>query len=151
MNNKSLIVIIFVLILIIVGGGYFFIKKSPSSISGKVETQNTVPVKKIESEKDFEEIKTENQGIYLVKNMIYTGTNLELSSIEKVMKDIRATCPKPCKINLYSDREAYEIDILAGEDNFDGFTEKQRSYLSSHLLGFWGVDDGDVIEFYPNK
>ena len=94
---------------------------------------------------------TNNKGAYIVKNELYTGTSLEFTELEKVMKQIRSECKKPCKINLYSDRKAYELDIMPGEDNFSGFTEEQKSYLRTHVLAFWGIDDGDSIEYYPSK
>ena len=104
-----------------------------------------------EANKNYEEIITKNRGEYIVKNMIYTGTSLEFIELEKIMKQIRSECQKPCKINLYSDRKAYEIDIMAGESNFDGYTEEQRNYLQGHALAFWGIDQGDSIEYYPSK
>jgi len=99
----------------------------------------------------YKEIVTKNQGSYIVKNMIYMDSSLDLTQIEKAMKSIRAECKKPCKINLYSNREAYDLDIMAGESSFDGFTDQQRNYLATHLLAFWGIDEGDVIEYYPSK
>lgn len=118
-------------------------------VTGIIFSRSTTQVK--ETSKAYEEIITDNKGAYIVKNELYTGTSLEFTELEKVMKQIRSECKKPCKINLYSDRKAYELDIMPGEDNFSGFTEEQKSYLRTHVLAFWGIDDGDSIEYYPSK
>lgn len=107
--------------------------------------------KTVEVKKTYEEIVTKNRGSYIVKNMIYTDTSLDFTNIEKTMKNIRSTCKKPCKINLYSNREAYDLDIMAGESSFNGYTNEQKNYLSTHILAFWGIDNGDNIEYYPAK
>lgn len=99
----------------------------------------------------FEEIVTSNKGDYIVKNVVYKGANLDFVELEKIMKQIRSECKKTCKINLYSDRQAYELDIMAGESNFNGYSQEQKNYLATHILAFWGIADGDSIEYYPNK
>ncbi len=137
MSKKKLLIGIALLFVIITG--VFLVKGFYNKRNGQGDV------------KKYEEIITENRGQYVVKNMIYKGTSLGLLELEKVMKDIRSTCQKPCKINLYSDREAYELDIMAGESSFDGYTEAQKNFLSTHLLAFWGIDNGDVIEYYPAK
>lgn len=118
-------------------------------IAGVILSKSTTQTK--EANKNYQEIITENKGAYIVKNEIYIGTSLEFTILEKVMKQIRSECKKPCKINLYSDRKAYELDIMPGEDNFSGFTEEQKGYLRTHVLAFWGIDQGDSIEYYPSK
>ena len=135
-NKKVYIAVIFLVVLVF--GGVVLALGLP-----KTKTKDV--------KKPYEEIITKNQGAYIVKNMVYTETNLDLSKIETVMKEIRSGCSKPCKINLYSDRKAYELDIMAGEKNFSGFTDEQRNYLSTHILAFWGIDEGDNIEYYPSK
>lgn len=135
-NRKIYIAAIFLIALVL--GGVVLALRLPKT---KTEDVN----------KPYEEIITKNQGSYIVKNMIYTNASLDLTKIEKVMKEIRSECKKPCKINLYSDRAAYDLDIMAGESNFDGFTDQQRNYLATHILAFWGIDEGDSIEYYPSK
>lgn len=126
-----------------------FIVLLATVVAGIIYSRSTTQVK--EANKAYEEIITDNKGTYIVKNELYTGTSLEFIALEKVMKQIRSECKKPCKINLYSDRKAYELDIMPGEDNFSGFTEEQKSYLRTHVLAFWGIDEGDSIEYYPSK
>lgn len=99
----------------------------------------------------YEEITTSNKGVYIVKNVVYKGVSLDFVVLGKVIKQIRSECSKPCKINLYSNRQAYDLDIMAGETNFKGYSDEQRNYLATHILAFWGIEKGDNIEFYPNK
>lgn len=107
--------------------------------------------KKMIKTNSYENITTPNNGTYIVRNVVYTGNDLELTTIGKTMNQIRSECNKPCKINLYADRKAYEIDTLWETDNFEVFTAEQSSYMKNHLIAFWGIDDGDAIEFYPLK
>jgi len=138
MNKLITIIISIILVISVLIGVFFYIQKSTHSTNGITQ-------------KPYSEITTKNQGSYIVKNMVYSGVSIEFPIIEKIMKEIRAECQKPCKINLYSNREAYDLDIMAGESNFDGYTDQQKNYLSTHLLAFWGIDDGDNIEYYPSK
>lgn len=134
-NTKMYLVALF--IFVCCGVGLYFLFGSKNKVANV--------------EKPYTEITTKNRGVYLVKNMMYTGASLDLANLEKVMKDIRSECPKSCKINLYSDRQAYELDIMAGESNFNGYSDQQKNYLSTHVLAFWGIDNGDSIEYYPSK
>lgn len=102
---------------------------------------NSTPTMEV---KTYENIKTENKGAYEVKNVVYTGTSLEIATLEKVLKEIKNNCSKDCKINLYKDRKAYDIDI-----NYESRTDEERAYLADNLIAYWGIDE--QIEYYPNK
>lgn len=97
----------------------------------------------------YEVIKTENMGPYLVQNVKYTGTSMEIKDFEKTMKQVRKTCDKPCKINLYADLKAYNLDMQSAQNSFPGHTPEEKSYMKKHILAFWGIEKGDVIEYYP--
>jgi hypothetical protein len=99
----------------------------------------------------YQIIKIEKMGSYDVINALYTGASLEFKKIEEVMKIIRSKCDKPCKINLYSTRETYELDILPGQPSFNGYNDAQKNYLSNHILAFWGMGKSDSVEYYPAK
>lgn len=130
--KKILILITVLLVIGIIGAMVFFNKPQVTA-------------------KTYQDIKTENKGAYIVRNVKYTGTAMDVADLEKVMQQIRGECQKPCKINLYADTEAYNLDIQAGESNFDGYTDAQKNYMKKHILAFWGIGEGDIIEYYPTE
>lgn len=152
---KTTLIVVGVILLVLAGMAVLGSSgSSTDSVSEDQPTQQAQPQAK--SQYQYEVLSKRDNGN--VENADVLVTSGETNG-EAIALEVKKTCKKPCNINIYDDKKAFDLQTQYDEMMCDSSTqssdlqtwkEKNYVFVGDHLIGYMEFS-ADAYDEYPYK
>lgn len=108
---------------------------------------------------DVELLASSNDGKWEVFAYLYKSNEKDEATLKNKVDNLRSKCSKPCMVELYDDKGAYEknaeYDKMMGnlstsQESLTKWKETNYVFVAEHYLGYTDYD-GEDFNYYPFK